>query len=350
MQLHAVFRLIFSIINKRIFPLLIIILISTACATKDENGSTESADAYSEPSIIGGVELQGLISYTSDEKIITFADYKGNLDITEPLYRDLEVDTYFRISAQNIKYDEIMVYSVCLDDTEPACDDPSRGTWHLQVFKESSFSRLIYLRFPNMDYEVYVYGKNSQDSSYTGLARFNVRNKTAVDLRYYLPSAQIQVFYNAINAKALELTSELNSDEEKAKVIHDWLVMYIRYDVDYINDLSDRVAQDAVSVYKSGLAVCEGYANLYAAMLRSLGMQTKYIVSDDMNHAWNEVFWNSSWHKVDVTWDDPLMGPAGQEHSDYPNGENLRDDYFDFSNPDHYNDYVDPRRHIILSN
>ena len=65
--------------------------------------------------------------------------------------------------------------------------------------------------------------------------------------------------------------------------------------------------------YNTG--VCEGYANLASAMLRSLGIQTKYISSDSLSHGWNHVnigtVENPDWRMMDCTWDDPNIAGTG---------------------------------------
>ena len=77
-------------------------------------------------------------------------------------------------------------------------------------------------------------------------------------------------------------------------------------------------------------------------MLRAVGIPARIITGrvSTGGHAWNEVFWEESWHMTDVTWDDPLMddgsnicGTNGYKGctSDFPFGDNLRYTYFDIS-------------------
>ena len=58
------------------------------------------------------------------------------------------------------------------------------------------------------------------------------------------------------------------------------------------------------------MAVCEGYANLAAALIRNCGIEVKYISSSSMVHGWNHVNVGTAdepdWRLLDCTWDDPI--------------------------------------------
>lgn len=98
-----------------------------------------------------------------------------------------------------------------------------------------------------------------------------------------------------------------------------------------VDDESQR-PQDAVSVMNQRSAVCAGYSQLAAALLRSIGIPTKYVLgfpsldygigetTDDwikilmnggdeengiylvVRHAWNEVWVGDRWVIMDTTW------------------------------------------------
>ena len=122
--------------------------------------------------------------------------------------------------------------------------------------------------------------------------------------------------------KAAELTFGLEDVTDKVKAVHDWIVTSKYYDCDSLIQ-GCRKSQDALAVMEYGMGVCEGYANLASAMLRSLGIQTKYISSQTLQHGWNHVnigaIENPDWRLLDCTWDDPV-------------GDNLPADYIRWDN------------------
>ena len=202
------------------------------------------------------------------------------------------------------------------------------------------FSQKIWLRFGPGDYLVQVLRAEITEGNldYQGAIvaytywtppayEFEVTNTRDEDGRYLYPSYYSQSDDSGLQLLAAELTKNKTSDTEKARSIHDYLVMHLAYDFDSL-DTGQRKKQDALTVYSNGLAVCDGYTTLYAALLRSIGMETAYCVgtAGGGSHAWNHVASDGDWRYVDVTWDDPILGADGR--SDYPNGDNLRYDYF----------------------
>jgi len=92
----------------------------------------------------------------------------------------------------------------------------------------------------------------------------------------------------------------------------------------------DSRQQDAQSVYSYGAAVCEGYTSLFMALLRGRGIPVQYIsgTANGGNHAWNNVFNGTEWKLIDPTWDDPLIDTGSGATSNYPDGFNLRYNYY----------------------
>ena len=93
--------------------------------------------------------------------------------------------------------------------------------------------------------------------------------------------------------------------------VHDWIALHVAYDVDSLVP-GQRKPQDADTVYRSGLGVCAGYANLFVALARSAGLDAAYLTgnvrSEDgdiagSSHAWNAVKIDGHWALLNVTWD-----------------------------------------------
>ena len=112
---------------------------------------------------------------------------------------------------------------------------------------------------------------------------------------------------------------------EKIRAIHDWMVKNIYYDTSY----RQHSASDTLN---NGLAVCSGYADLFAAFMNRMNVNNQVVYGIATNglgqtegHAWNAVQLDDGyWYFVDVTWDDPLINNS----SDDKTGKNLRYDYF----------------------
>ncbi len=98
------------------------------------------------------------------------------------------------------------------------------------------------------------------------------------------------------------------SDFEKAKAIHDYMVINIDYD--YANFCANTIPSDsytAIGALKNKYAVCAGYAKTYLLMCQLSGLECIYVTGTAGGpHAWNQVKIDGKWYNVDVTWDDPV--------------------------------------------
>ncbi len=94
--------------------------------------------------------------------------------------------------------------------------------------------------------------------------------------------------------------SELQTDYEKEKYVHDVLVEMVDYDVDA------GMNQSAYSALVNHDSVCAGYARSFQYLLQQLGIPVYYVagISQDSEHAWNMVLLEDGYYYVDVTWDD----------------------------------------------
>lgn len=140
-------------------------------------------------------------------------------------------------------------------------------------------------------------------------------------LGYYTqPSHWVESNASEIKALANQIASAQDSDFEKIRKVHDWVANNIWYDYDaYYSGRDTEV--DARKVLKTKRTVCSGYANLTAALLRSLGIPTKIMIGYSLgigtsgrwtdaaisgsqsNHAWNEAYADDRWMILDTTWD-----------------------------------------------
>lgn len=110
-----------------------------------------------------------------------------------------------------------------------------------------------------------------------------------------------------------------STDYERLLRIHDWVAENIYYDWDSYRAGEPR-GKDAYGTLSNRKSTCTGYANLTAALLRSVGISSRVIrghalgVSaagkywdevdhSETNHSWNEAFVDGRWVILDTTWD-----------------------------------------------
>lgn len=139
------------------------------------------------------------------------------------------------------------------------------------------------------------------DASYEVLDSGEV---TAVrfDFSYETTKEQEKNVDDAVAFIVSRLTHKDMIDDEKLKLIHD----YILTNVDYL----DR--PECSSVYSAlfyGKANCEGYAMLTYKMLKEAGIDNIIVTNED--HAWNVVRINGLWYHVDTTWNDGIKKDYG---------------------------------------
>ena len=130
-------------------------------------------------------------------------------------------------------------------------------------------------------------------------------------LEYYTqPSYWVESDAEEIRTKAKELTQDCTTDYDKVREIYEWIIQNIYYDYDALSGKYEPEV-DSISVLKHKKSVCQGYADLTAALLRSLGIPTMVVSGNaaspidksNSNHAWNMVYVNNRWVFLDPTWD-----------------------------------------------
>ncbi len=128
-----------------------------------------------------------------------------------------------------------------------------------------------------------------------------------------------------VDPKIVELSNKIcqgaESDYEKAWRIHDWIAENIYYDYRYYTESPDAVVYDAVEVLEERKTVCDGYSNLFMAMMHAQKIPCKkvrgYALGEDvdtnywrledigtsqLNHAWNQAYVDNRWINIDATW------------------------------------------------
>lgn len=123
-----------------------------------------------------------------------------------------------------------------------------------------------------------------------------------------------EVVPGEVAAQAKSLVVGLSSEREKALALYEWIAKNIRYDIAaYLaEDLPDPSPE---VVFSTRLTVCEGYARLFVAMAKSVGLDAVMVAGfskgfapgdeksrSEPDHAWNAVKIDGKWQLLDPTW------------------------------------------------
>jgi len=204
------------------------------------------------------------------------------------------------------------------------------GNFDVFVFKDGDSDLRTYYPLPSGNFRIRIwlrFGPGQYRINVAGQQTFIVTN-TCTDMgvngdpRFFYPSSMVQSDDFRITNLLSDILYGVSNEADKIKIIHDYLVQNTVYDMDSVNGV--RKSQDALSVLGTRyhfdpqyeplghhFAVCDGYSNAAAALLRATGIETQYILSSGMNHAWNLVYTGGSWKFLDVTWDDPTYTDTG---------------------------------------
>lgn len=151
--------------------------------------------------------------------------------------------------------------------------------------------------------------QNSEGKNYVLVDEWKVNAEIKSESTVYSISNKIVDFENSTFAvaKAKELVNGLSSDEDKVKVIYNYVISNIQYDIQKQKTVAAGYTPNIELVVNTGSGICYDFASTYAGMLRSVGIPTKLIMGSSKNvqgyHAWNEVYVNGKWMVVDTSYD-----------------------------------------------
>jgi len=196
-------------------------------------------------------------------------------------------------------------------------------------------------RYFNIDYENFEedYNQIFSDENKIKLSTinnfvhpYNTFDAINVSLKGYL--LEISIEYkdsypdskkDLINKKVDELINELidedMTDEEKIKVIHDYIINTTIYDKLFCIEENPEDCE-TTSPYQSDTAygvlfenwgICSGYTDLMAIFLDKLEIPNYRVTND--SHTWNAVKVEDRWYHLDITWDDPISENDILSHS-----------------------------------
>lgn len=157
----------------------------------------------------------------------------------------------------------------------------------------------------------YVHPFNSFTNMKTSIME---SGEITLEINYLYTKEEIEKINEKVNSLLSELITGNETNYEKIKIIHDYIINNTKYDVER-NKNGD-------SPYKSylawgplfeGYATCNGYTDLMAIFLNKLNIvnykiaTTKESINTSSNgHIWNGVYLDGKWLHLDLTWDDPV--------------------------------------------
>lgn len=146
-------------------------------------------------------------------------------------------------------------------------------------------------------------------------------------MTYYTTASQESWLINTVQSTVDSLNLWKVSDYQKYLGIYQYVTNHVDYDYAGLSTFDDNYTYGGVTydpygnddygiftayaaMYK-GTAVCQGYATLFYAMCRAMGLPVRVITSID--HAWNIAKIGSYWYNLDSTWD----GGSSASYLDY---------------------------------
>ncbi|WP_235857597.1 transglutaminase domain-containing protein [Paenibacillus albiflavus] len=113
---------------------------------------------------------------------------------------------------------------------------------------------------------------------------------------------------------AKEVTAKGETQEEKARLLYNWVGTRIQYDFDKVKQYEEKriwKEQTPDDTFATRLGVCIDYSRLYAVMAKTVGLEAKVVTGLGLDgkggsgaHAWNEVWIEEqkAWIPLDTTW------------------------------------------------
>ncbi|HNW87203.1 MAG TPA: transglutaminase-like domain-containing protein [Candidatus Limiplasma sp.] len=103
--------------------------------------------------------------------------------------------------------------------------------------------------------------------------------------------------------KSEELCAGLTDGAQKMAAIRAYIVGAITYDYDLAATVQNGYLPAVDSVLAAGKGICFDYAAVTACMLRTQGIPTQLVIgwADTIYHAWNMVWLDGAWQRIDTT-------------------------------------------------
>ncbi len=230
---------------------------------------------YSQPELI----IKPANDYTKKDKY----EFVKQVDEYVPYNYDDLVNIFYSILNQG--WDEFTFYcpaqySECLSDIE----------------------KLSYDEVLLSDINNFVHPYNSYSTVKT---LYDDMGEITIKVKHLYSDEEIKKIDKTIDKIIEENVTYNMTDEEKIRVLHDYIVNNTRYDVTRANEgTSSYDSSRMLGLLYEHYSICSGYADTMAVILDKLGI-TNYKVASK-SHVWNAVYLDGKWYHLDLTWDDPV--------------------------------------------
>lgn len=131
--------------------------------------------------------------------------------------------------------------------------------------------------------------------------KYNTINKCIqITLNYNETKDNIEYskkIFNETVDKIINDANKLDSDYEKEKYVHDYILKNVKY------DKNAKMNQSAYSALINKRSICAGLSRAFQLIMIKLNIPTYYCVGvSSVNHAWNIVKLDDGYYNVDLTW------------------------------------------------
>lgn len=134
-----------------------------------------------------------------------------------------------------------------------------------------------------------------------------------LQINYFTTKAKKQQADAQLKKVAATIKKNNKTDFARVQAVNEYLVLNTTYG----GTKEDRYTTYGLLTDKQ--AVCQGYATAAYTLLKTMGMDVRYVVGIGYNrsggseeHAWNKVKVDGKWYNLDVTWNDPV---PNREHT-----------------------------------
>ena len=186
-------------------------------------------------------------------------------------------------------------------------EEEEESTYVIPV-ENYSFEGMAYFRFGPGTYQVTLNtpAEEQEEASvyyFSSVLSIEHQVEGVEDERNLLPSRGIETDHPAIMSQAEDITMGIEGEREKAKAIFEFVSRHVSYDVEKAEKDVFNIDDSALTTLQSGTGICQDYAFLATALLRSIDIEARFVEGyAGERHAWVEAKLDGEWVTMDPTW------------------------------------------------
>ena len=265
--------------------------------------------AYAEDNIIFEpiYELEEFHVHFSEMPLSLYSESNVYDEIADKIYKDLLIHNIQMLPVNNdiipAIYCDLRKYNLSAETPEELDEIKNNIKTKIDYDVINSHGEIFYI-----DKNIITAINNSGNELYGFAFPLNL-NLIEKDDSASVMNNRLSNLINIFNKKCNEIIAQNTepgmSDEDIILALHDALMKKVEYDDDnYNNNTVPTIDHRAYSAIVGDVSVCQGYTLAYMHLLDRMGIETKFIPSTELNHAWNAVKLDNEWYHIDLTWDD----------------------------------------------